>query len=327
MFGQHVITYQRIYLCVLITSIVIAGFTLTSLFGRHQFLELATHFRLQYALGASVCALILIGFQSWKFLPVPICCAVLNWVLIFPYYSAATRPTNLPPGVHLKLMLANVLGTSRDYATLTAVVTQEQPDIVVLQEFTEAWRSNLNNLTTLYPYAKLAPKSGGSGMALFSRYPIEAADVLELDASGHPALHVRTNVEGIRLSILALHPPTPVRWDKFSNRNLQFARAAPLIKADPEPKLLIGDLNTTMWSPYFSDLVKGSGLRDARLGFGLQASWPMPLPAPLRIPIDHCLVSDDISIQGIRIGARTGSDHRPLIVDVNFPKSTAQASR
>ena len=323
MFDRPLITSQRIYLWVLIASIAIFAGTLASLFGRHLYLELATHFRLQYALGASACALLLIGFHSWKFLPVPVLCAILNWALIVPYYSTRTQPTDVPSGVHIRLMLANVFKSNQNYAALTGAINQEQPDIAVLQE----WQSNLTDLSAEYPYSQQVPKAGGSGMALFSRYPIEQAEVLTLDASSHPALHVQINVQGTRLSILALHPPTPVRSDKFSNRNQQFVRAAALIKADSGAKLLIGDLNTTMWSPYFIDLIRDSGLRDARIGFGLQPSWLMPLPSVLQIPIDQCLVGETIYVQGVRVGARTGSDHRPLIVDVNFPKSAMLVSR
>jgi endonuclease/exonuclease/phosphatase (EEP) superfamily protein YafD len=91
--------------------------------------------------------------------------------------------------------------------------------------------------------------------------------------------------------------------------------------------VLIGDLNTTMWSPYFSELVKGSGLRDARLGFGLKPTWPMPLPALFQIPIDHCLVSDDIEVLGVRTGGATGSDHRPMMFDVRVEESKLEAQR
>jgi endonuclease/exonuclease/phosphatase (EEP) superfamily protein YafD len=118
-----------------------------------------------------------------------------------------------------------------------------------------------------------------------------------------------------------------MRTDKFLNRNEQFTKAASILRATEGTKFLIGDLNTSMWSPYFADLVKGSGLRDARAGFGLIPSWPMPLPAFLQIPIDHCLVSDDVVVKGIKTGQRTGSDHRPLIVDVQFKRSELQASR
>ena len=72
-----------------------------------------------------------------------------------------------------------------------------------------------------------------------------------------------------------------------------------------------------MWSPYFAGLVHDSGLRDARMGFGLKTSWPIPLPSFLRLPIDHCLVSKDIHVERFEIGSRTGSDHLPIIIDLD----------
>lgn len=160
-------------------------------------------------------------------------------------------------------------------------------------------------------------------MAVLSRYPFEDAETLTLDSSTHIAIRARVNVAGTPVSVLSLHPPTPVRTDKFNNRNQQFTRAASLLRTTSGPRFLIGDLNTTMWSPYFADLLRESGLRDARRGFGLMPSWPVPLPAFLQLPIDHCLVSNDIVVEGIRTGARTGSDHRPLIVDMKISGGTA----
>jgi endonuclease/exonuclease/phosphatase (EEP) superfamily protein YafD len=328
MFALHLITNQRLYSFVLITSLAVLACTLASLFGRYQFLELATHFRLQYALAASACVILLIVFRSWKLLPVVLSCAALNWAFIVPYYSAAVRrPVDPSSSIHLRVMLANVAWSNRNYGALDAAVTEERADVAVLQEFTEEWQSHLQSFESQYPYSKLVPKPGGSGMAFFSRYPLEEVEVLSLDASTHIALRIRVNVQGTPLSILSLHPPTPVRSDKFSNRNLQFVRAATLMKETAGAKLLIGDLNTTMWSPYFKDLIRDSGLRDARLGFGLQPSWPMPLPAILLIPIDQCLVGSALTVEAFRVGARTGSDHRPLVVDISVPGSAMRASR
>jgi endonuclease/exonuclease/phosphatase (EEP) superfamily protein YafD len=327
LFGIHFITSQHAYVLVMVTSIAVAASTLASLFGRHSYLELATHFRLQYALVASVCVVLLIVFHSWKLLPIVLCCAVINWFYIAPYYSATPGASASPAAVHLRLMLANVLGSNRNYSVLIATVDQERPDVAVLQEFTDEWRRHTQTLDSRYPYSKVVPKPGGSGMALFSRYPIENVEVLALDSSTHLALLAKVNVAGTPISILSLHPPTPVRADKFSNRNEQFARAASLMRATAGAKVLIGDLNTTMWSPYFMDLVRDSGLRDARIGFGLGPSWPLPLPAILQIPIDQCLVSETMAVERLRTGGRTGSDHRPLIVDVSFAVPPMRASR
>jgi endonuclease/exonuclease/phosphatase (EEP) superfamily protein YafD len=318
---MQVITPQRIHLLVVIASVVVSVFTLASMFGRHLYLELTTHFRLQYALAATACLILLAVFHSWRLMPLALCCAVVNLAFILPYYASASRPQAPPGAMRLRLMHANVLGGNKDFAALTAVVEEEHPDVLVLQEFTEWWQEQLRYpLGSLYPYAKLAPRQGGSGMALFSRYPLEGAEVLTLDASSHLAILARVNVEGIPLTVLALHPPTPMRRDKFANRNEQFIRAASILRETQGPKVLIGDLNTTMWSPYFSDLVTESGLNNARQGFGLMPSWPVPLPTPLQIPIDHCLVGGSVTVEEIRTGRRTGSDHRPLVVEVSIPQ-------
>ncbi|PYS68007.1 MAG: hypothetical protein DMF69_21440, partial [Acidobacteria bacterium] len=79
-------TSQLIYkfILVLLTSLVLL--TLASQFGRLLYLELTTHFRLQYVLLALFCMLVLAGFQSWKFAAIAVFCAGLNLVYVIPYY-------------------------------------------------------------------------------------------------------------------------------------------------------------------------------------------------------------------------------------------------
>jgi len=69
--------------------------------------------------------------------------------------------------------------------------------------------------------------------------------------------------------------------------------------------------------PAFCRFAGESGLRDSRQGFGIQATWPSYMP-PLRIAIDHCLVSGNVIVNGRRVGAHVGSDHFPVIVDVSL---------
>lgn len=316
----QIITPELIHLLVVLTTVVVSVFTLASLFGRRQCLELTTHFRLQYALAATACTVLLVFFHSWKLLPLALVCAVVNCRFILPYYVAA-RVASATDALSLRLMHANVLVSNKNYAALTALVEEAQPDIVVLQEFTEAWQEQLRHpLGSQYPYSKLAPSPGGSGMAIYSRHPLEEAQVLTLDASDHLAILARVNLYGVPLTILALHPPTPIRPKDFPRRNQQFARAASIMRETTGPKLVVGDLNMTVWSPYYTDLLAESGLRDARQGFGLLPSWPMPLPTPFQIPIDHCLVGDGVVVQGVRTGRRTGSDHRPLLVELSVER-------
>jgi endonuclease/exonuclease/phosphatase (EEP) superfamily protein YafD len=81
--------------------------------------------------------------------------------------------------------------------------------------------------------------------------------------------------------------------------------------------VLLGDLNTTSWSPHFRDLINTAGLKDSRAGFGIQPTWPAGTP-PLWIPLDHCLVSPEIKVHDRRVGPNVGSDHFPVIVEFSL---------
>jgi endonuclease/exonuclease/phosphatase (EEP) superfamily protein YafD len=87
----------------------------------------------------------------------------------------------------------------------------------------------------------------------------------------------------------------------------------------------VGDLNTTPWGHAFRALVLDSGLRDSSRGFGFQWSWPASF-WPLGIPIDHALVSDGVNVLDRRMGPSIGSDHLPLVVDIQLTE-TVRGSR
>lgn len=311
---------KLIYKLSCLLCLIITFLSFLSLFGRYHYFELSTHFRLQYVCLSLICAILFCIFRDGKFLLPCFICIILNGIYIFPYYSAKNNVNNAAK-IDLKLMLANVQGHNKNYDGLIQTIKSTNPDIIVLQEITEEWWQQIQTITADYPHFKSVPRAGGSGLALFSRFPIEQCDILTLDSSTHPALFSKINLDGIILSILTIHPPTPTRADKFTNRNEQFTQSALIMKSTPEPKLMIGDLNTTMWSPYFTDLVENSGLNEARKGRGLYPSWHAVLPPFLRIPIDHCLVSNKIEVSNIELGSYTGSDHFPLVINLKIEKN------
>jgi len=108
-------------------------------------------------------------------------------------------------------------------------------------------------------------------------------------------------------------PPGSAEYARL--RNEQLHTVAAQVKASYRPVILIGDLNGTPWSPYFRDFLRASGLRNTSQGRGVQGSWPAGLPAG-RIPLDHCLVSPEIRVIDRQVGPQVGSDHLPLLVDL-----------
>lgn len=314
----EMVASQLVFILALATLTSIVILTLASQFGRYTYLELTTHFRLQYLLAAIACALVLTPLQSWRFVLVALFCALLNAAYLRPYYRFTSSTPKSPGSKRLTLLHTNVFEKNTNYQAVLNLVNDSNADLVVLQELTEDWSKQTATLQRKYPYSEIAPRADGAGMALYSRHPLENVQVLNLDSSAHIAIFARVNVGETALFVLALHPPTPMTPAKFENRNRQFREAAILLNSIDGPKVLVGDLNTTMWSPYFGSLVRDAGLRDARLEFGLKTSWPLPLPSFLRLPIDHCLISDDVGVDQVQVGAHIGSDHKPLVVELRI---------
>jgi endonuclease/exonuclease/phosphatase (EEP) superfamily protein YafD len=245
----------------------------------------------------------------------------LNAVTIMSLYFPPEFAAIASPERRLRLLLSNVLTSNKQRAALIELTRAKQPDLLVLQEVSAEWIKDLNILRDQLPYSIAEPRDDNFGIALYSRIPfVEAKVVVPLNAA-LPGILAKINVNGQTVSILTIHTAPPVSsHELFLLRNSQLREAAMTMRSLPEPKILIGDLNTTVWSPYFSKLVEESGLRDARQGFGVIPTWPANFPSPLmKIPIDHCLVSHDIRVVNIGAGPRVGSDHLPLIIDLEIP--------
>ena len=121
------VSTQSIHKLTVVALITVWTFTLISLFGHHAYLELTTHFRLQYAFVSTACILLLISFHSWKILPFAVCCALLNSIYILPYYSRDISPVSYSAATHLRLMHANVLGSNKNYSALLGAITAAHP--------------------------------------------------------------------------------------------------------------------------------------------------------------------------------------------------------
>jgi endonuclease/exonuclease/phosphatase (EEP) superfamily protein YafD len=83
------------------------------------------------------------------------------------------------------------------------------------------------------------------------------------------------------------------------------------------PVILFGDLNCSPWSYFFDKLLTEGDLSDSEQGFGAQASWCAWLIVP-PIPIDHCLVSKNISVEARETLPEVGSDHLPVLVKLKL---------
>ena len=70
-----------------------------------------------------------------------------------------------------------------------------------------------------------------------------------------------------------------------------------------------------MWAYHYQRLIAATGLENARAGFGVKPTWPLFMPFAM-IPIDHCLVSDGVTVTAFDTGPAIGSDHLPVLVSL-----------
>jgi endonuclease/exonuclease/phosphatase (EEP) superfamily protein YafD len=296
--------------------LVVGAATLAGFNGRQGWRwELLCHFRVQYFWAlASACALLAL-LRHWFLAATALVLATANLAVIVPLYFG---PNDLPAtDSAIKILSLNVHFLNRDFEPTLALIRQEKPDVIFLMEFTPAWAEAMKVLDTDYPYSHLIPRHSPAGVALFSRHEITDLQVHELHDVRLPTLIAGIATPHGRLTVLGTHPASPGSAEHFDARNRQMAEVAQLAAERSGPVVVLGDMNCTSWSPYFADLLHVSQLRDSRLGYGVEPTWPW-FPLPLRIPIDHGLVSREVSVVNRRVGPAVSSDHRPLLLEVSF---------
>ena len=294
--------------------LTIAFSLLTLLPSNFHALQLFSHFRLQYFVVAALLVVVFVVLRDRRYAVLLFATAFINGAHVLPWYFDEPYSTD---GRELKLLQANVLSTNADYASLSALLDSEQPDVVVLQEVSPAWAEEVRRLASAWPHQVVEEREGNFGIALLSQYPLVATAVVASEPLGFPTIVATLDVSGRRVQLVGTHPMIPLGERNYGARNTQLATVGDLLRRGDGARMLVGDLNTSMWDLNYRTLEARTGLRNVRRGFGVKPTWPTFLPFAM-IPIDHVLVSSDIGIVDVRTGPRIGSDHLPLIVTLTL---------
>jgi endonuclease/exonuclease/phosphatase (EEP) superfamily protein YafD len=199
-------------------------------------------------------------------------------------------------------------------------LTSNPSDIIVVSEYTPAWESALAVLDSTYPYRIGKSRLDPWGLAVLSKLPFVSAEILDLGVKDSVHAHVVMNLDDTPVDIYAVHLMVPTTRDKAEVRNRQLAALAEGMSLTKNPRMLVGDMNITPFSPFFDDFLGATGLVDTRRPFGFHITWPTTA-VPVWIPIDHCLADPSIPIVSVRQGPQIGSDHFPLEITLRSPGS------
>jgi endonuclease/exonuclease/phosphatase (EEP) superfamily protein YafD len=281
-------------------------------------LELLTHFRLQLALGSTVLLVCALARRRLVTVALAAIAAAANAAPLMPYMLAGPASAEASAG-SLRIMAANVHYRNSGYAALLEEVRRQDPDVLGLMEVDQAWLDGLSALDAKYRWQVLEPQEGPYGLALYSRLPFRLLPESPYTEDGlQTAIALELAVGESPVTLVLTHVRPPTSPGKAALRNAQFAGLARRLAEDPnEAKVLLGDLNTTPWSPYYRQLASATDMHNAALGRGYKPTWPAGFSL-LKIPIDHCLVSDALRVGSFQTGTDVGSDHLPIIVDLAF---------
>ncbi|WP_411036101.1 endonuclease/exonuclease/phosphatase family protein [Shinella sp. BYT-45] len=251
-------------------------------------------------------------------------------VATIPAADVPTVRTAAAAGSGLKVLTANLfVDNGEDPAVFIDLLRRERPDIVVLQETTEAWERALS-ASGLYPYESSPESRARDDLKVFSALPIRAETELKRAFTEEHAykqpLRLELDLNGRPLFLYAFHPETPRRLWQWRDRNAYLSAAADAVKGDLEkaPVIVAGDWNTPTWSPFFRGFLKQAGLASTAGGW-LQPvtrfSMKLDALAYIGASIDHIAVSPDIFLRAQRVGPAFGSNHLPVIAELTLPET------
>ncbi|MCK4658700.1 MAG: endonuclease/exonuclease/phosphatase family protein [Phycisphaerae bacterium] len=227
-------------------------------------------------------------------------------------------------GKVITVMSVNPFGANRQRMSLIREITEADPDILFVQEYTERWHEALHPaLKGLYPHVVTIARRDYFGLAVYSKVPFESPGAVcfypaELNL---PCLKVVMRIDGRPVTFFNIHLIPPVGIGCFHRQGVQLMELLDMAVLDTNPVVMVGDFNFTGNSRFAAE-VDRVGLRSCHelAGWGRGATWPVNglrrhVPG---LRIDHIYMSRELTCPWTRTGEGEGSDHRPIIAIIGF---------
>lgn len=267
----------------------------------HWTLELFSHFVPHCALVLLLAALFYRRYwQGAAFLLVGL--TLLYWSAA-PFHSGGDARAGQPA---LRAVAYNLYLHNPDAAQDARWLESLDAQLIFVTEATPAWQPLL---------APLRARGNGCGryldspfgLALFSTVPLASCQVLDLDGAAAGFPYLRAELEDGRV-IYGVHPPPPLGATLADARNASLRQLATRMASETGPVLVLGDFNSSPFSPQLRQFLDDAGLRRTSAN-GRPTWWPGLLS------LDHALVRGKLPAQGAGAYPWRGSDHRAIWID------------
>lgn len=227
----------------------------------------------------------------------------------------------------IRVLSCNVHYANLHPAALFDLIVATGPDIVALQEWTPRHDDPATKLGPGW-YVHIDPDT-----CLLSRFPIEAVEHLSRDELGGKgaAVHYRLRTAGEVLHFFNLHPISPrdgleavvddplaAAHDVEQNLDVRWREGAAASRWAGQVQgrvLLAGDFNlpceSAIYRQYWSRYTDAFSVAGLGLGYTWFSHWH-------GVRIDHILAGAGWRCRRCWVGPDIGSDHRPLIADLEW---------
>lgn len=242
-------------------------------------------------------------------------------VLFAPIMKSAVagEPAHTRKSRMLRVVSYNLFKDNDRFALDRAWLIRQNADIVVLLEAQRMVRDDGAPLHALYPHRVDCSPHWDCSTAVFSQFPILKAEQLAGDGDAEnrealSAVSVTLDVEGMPLTVVAVHRMHP--WPLGDQQQWRpLLETAALDTADAA--VLVGDFNNVPSTFAMQSLTEATGYT---LASPMTATWPASIPAPLRLPLDQMWIKGPLVAESIETGPRGGSDHLPLVAELELRK-------
>jgi len=203
------------------SAFLTALFSIATLFNSvHFLLELFSHFRLQYFVCAALLGVVFVILRQRNWAMGMAALTLLNAVPLLTWYLPSDLNAN-PGNSTIKILQANVLGHDNEPAAVLAHIEAEQPDIIFLQEISDAWVQALLPIEARYPHKVTVPRHDSFGIAVYARAPLLNVEVIDSPPADLPTLLVQQDIGGHRVTFVSTHPFPPIGREWIAGRNEQ----------------------------------------------------------------------------------------------------------
>jgi len=231
----------------------------------------------------------------------------------------------------LTVMTYNVLFTTTDATPIAANITSASPDLVAFQELTPRLAQQLEQeIGARYPYRTPLHTDCHAEVAIWSRYPLQVESVDENVLCRTRSAVVDFDGRAVRVVDVHAWPFTGFDQESVEHslrwRQEQIELVLDLVEGQPEPLILLGDLNSTPMHEVYRTV--STHLEDAfrEAGWGLGHTYPatggrfrgFPYPGQL-VRIDHIFHSGHWRAEAAWVGEWDGSsDHRAVVAQLRL---------